>query len=146
MADIVDTATRSRMMAGIGPKNTKPEMRVRTYLHAVGLRFRLHDKRLPGQPDIVLPAFETAIFVHGCFWHRHTHCRFATTPASNVEFWRNKLQRNVDRDAAKAAALTAAGWRVLIVWECETREEAALEKLFWRVIARVGEVENQAAA
>ena len=138
MADTVDFATRSRMMAGIGPKDTMPEMRVRRYLHAVGLRFRLHDKRLPGRPDIVLPAFRTVIFVHGCFWHRHAQCRFATNPSSNADFWQVKFQQNIDRDAAKEAALCSAGWRVLVVWECETREEAALEKLFWRVVAGGG--------
>jgi DNA mismatch endonuclease (patch repair protein) len=140
MADIVNSATRSRMMAGIGPKDTAPEMRVRRYLHAVGLRFRLNDKRLPGRPDIVLPAFRTVLFVHGCFWHRHALCRFAANPSTNAAFWQTKFQRNVERDAAKEAALKNAGWRVLVVWECETRDDVALESLFWQVVAGNGDL------
>jgi DNA mismatch endonuclease, patch repair protein len=136
MADIVDPVTRSRMMAGIGPANTVPEVRVRRYLHAAGLRFRLHDKRLPGRPDIVLPAYRTAIFVHGCFWHRHPGCSLTTNPATNTPFWRLKFDRNVKRDSRKTDALRALGWRVLVIWECETRDEHALEALFWRVVAR----------
>jgi DNA mismatch endonuclease (patch repair protein) len=123
------------MMAAIGPKDTAPEIRVRRYLHAVGLRFRLHDKSLPGRPDIVLPALGAVIFVHGCFWHRHPNCRFATTPSSNAAFWQGKFRKNTERDMAKAAALKAAGWRVHVVWECETRQEEVLESLFWRIVA-----------
>lgn len=135
MVDIVDKATRSRLMAGVGTRNTAPELAVRKYLHSVGVRYRLHDKQLPGRPDIVLPRFGAVIFVHGCFWHRHPGCRFATTPTSNVDFWQAKFQTNVKRDTAKAAALNAAGWRVHVVWECETRDEERVEALFWRVIA-----------
>lgn len=134
MVDVVDRATRSRMMAGIGPANTAPEMLVRRYLHATGLRYRLHDKRLPGQPDVVLASHNTAVFVHGCFWHRHLGCRFATTPTSNPEFWCTKFQGNVRRDASKEAKLRALGWNVLVVWECEARDIEALENLFWRIV------------
>jgi DNA mismatch endonuclease (patch repair protein) len=133
MADIVDPATRSRMMAGIGGKNTKPEMRVRRYLHRHGLRFRLHDKKLPGRPDLVFPRYRTAVFVHGCFWHQHPGCRFAYMPSSNEDFWRAKLNRNVTRDAEKQAELVGAGWRVLTVWECETGSEVALQDLADRI-------------
>jgi DNA mismatch endonuclease, patch repair protein len=135
MPDIVDALTRSRMMAAIGPKDTAPEMRVRRYLHALGLRFRIHDRRLPGKPDIVLPSLRAIIFVHGCFWHRHQGCRYATSPSSNIDFWERKFRRNVERDAAKTAALRAEGWRVHVVWECETQDELALENLFWRIAA-----------
>lgn len=121
MADIVDRATRSRMMSGIRGRNTRPEMAVRRHLHAAGFRFRLHRKDLPGKPDIVLPRHKVAIFVHGCFWHRHAGCPKATTPSSNIEFWQKKFADNVARDARDRAALEALGWRVLVVWECELK-------------------------
>ncbi len=120
MVDIVDKATRSRMMAGIGGKNTRPEMVVRKHLFAAGFRYRLHRRDLPGRPDIVLPKYQTVIFVHGCFWHRHKGCRFAAVPATNAQFWQEKLDGNVARDRRSARALRAAGWRVLRVWECRT--------------------------
>ena len=121
--DIVDSATRSRMMSGIQSKNTKPEMLVRRYLHAQGFRYRLHTRELPGSPDLVLPKYRVVIFVHGCFWHRHASCRFATQPSSNIERWETKFQINVERDARNVAALQATGWRVLVVWECELKRE-----------------------
>lgn len=114
-------------MARIGPRDTKPEMVVRRLLHAIGRRFRLHRRDLPGTPDIVLPASRKAIFVHGCFWHRHEGCAKATTPKTRAEFWQEKFDRNVARDARKEAELRAAGWDVTTVWECETRDLAALE-------------------
>jgi DNA mismatch endonuclease (patch repair protein) len=106
-------------------------MTVRKYLHAKGFRYRLHTRDLPGSPDLVLPKYRTAIFVHGCFWHRHPSCRYTTTPASNVERWTQKFSTNTERDARKQAALEAAGWRVIVVWECELRgaAEARLERL-----------------
>ncbi|WP_034754349.1 very short patch repair endonuclease [Janthinobacterium lividum] len=121
--DIVDSATRSRMMSGIQSKNTKPEMVVRRYLHALGFRYRLHARDLPGSPDLVLPKYRVVIFVHGCFWHQHAGCRFATQPASNVERWKTKFQSNLERDAKNLAALQAAGWHVFVVWECELKRE-----------------------
>jgi|TARA_R100000455_G_C6268405_1_gene123884 DNA mismatch endonuclease (patch repair protein) len=108
------------MMSGIRGKDTKPEMVVRRGLHAMGFRFRLHDRSLPGNPDLVLRKYRTVIFVHGCFWHRHD-CRYFKWPATRPEFWRNKILRNVERDEENVAALEAMGWRVLTVWECETR-------------------------
>lgn len=126
--DVVDSATRSRMMSGIRSRDTKPEMTVRKYLHAKGFRYRLHTRALPGSPDLVLPKYRTAIFVHGCFWHRHPGCRYTTTPASNVERWNEKFRANTERDARKHAELEAAGWRVIVVWECELRG-AAQERL-----------------
>jgi len=111
------------MMSGIQSKNTKPEMLVRRYLHAQGFRYRLHTRELPGSPDLVLPKYHVVIFVHGCFWHRHASCRFATQPASNIERWETKFQSNLERDAKNMAALQAKGWRVLVVWECELKRE-----------------------
>lgn len=131
MADIVDPATRSRMMSGIQGKNTKPELLVRKYLHNRGLRYRLHVKNLPGKPDIVLPKYRTIVFIHGCFWHQHHNCKFATTPDNRSNFWANKLAQNVARDQYQVNALKESGWRILIVWECELRNGTSrLEALY----------------
>jgi DNA mismatch endonuclease, patch repair protein len=118
--DIVDAATRSRMMAGIKGKNTKPELVVRRGLHALGFRFRLHDRGLPGAPDIVLSRWRAVIFVHGCFWHAH-NCALFRWPGTRREFWQHKIGRNKERDAEAEAALDRAGWRVLKIWECSMR-------------------------
>ena len=107
MADIVDPETRSRMMSGIKGKNTRPELALRRALHARGFRYRLHDKRLPGKPDLILPRFRAAIFVHGCFWHRHEGCKYATTPATRPEFWQAKFRENAERDQRNFDALLA---------------------------------------
>jgi DNA mismatch endonuclease, patch repair protein len=125
MADVVDQATRSRMMAGIRGKNTTPELRVRQTLTQAGIRFRLHRRDLPGVPDIVVPAFRAAIFVHGCFWHAHQDCKLAKLPSTRTTYWREKLERNVERDEDASAMLNMLGWRVLMVWECATRPVAA---------------------
>lgn len=126
MADVVSVSVRSAMMAGIKGKNTKPEMLVRKALFAAGYRFRLHRKDLPGNPDIVLPGRKVAIFVHGCFWHAHLGCRLAKMPATRPDFWREKLGRNVARDAAAVSTLRLQGWRVLVVWECFIRQQREL--------------------
>ncbi len=118
MADIVDAVTRSRMMAGIGGKNTRPEILVRRYLHGLGYRFRLHRPDLPGRPDLVLTKYKLAIFVNGCFWHRHQACFYATSPATHKDFWLKKLNRNAERDTLQIFQLNEAGWRVLVIWEC----------------------------
>ncbi|WP_081986545.1 very short patch repair endonuclease [Chitinibacter sp. ZOR0017] len=120
--DIVTPQKRSAMMSGIRGKNTKPELLVRSFLHAQGFRFRLHRKDLPGGPDIVLPKYHVCIFVHGCFWHRHPDCRLASTPKSRQEFWEPKFAGNVERDTRNQAALLASGWRVVILWECGLRK------------------------
>jgi DNA mismatch endonuclease (patch repair protein) len=121
VADIVDPETRSRMMSGIRGKNTKPEMTVRRAIHAMGYRYRLHARELPGKPDIVFRRRRLAIFVHGCFWHRHPDpsCKLARMPKSRVEFWEPKLEGNRARDEANVLALEAMGWKVLLVWECQ---------------------------
>lgn len=140
--DIVDTATRSRMMSGIKGRNTRPELIVRRFLHASGYRFRLHRRDLPGSPDIVLSRFKTCIFVHGCFWHRHQDCRYATTPKTRTEFWNAKFDANVERDNRAKAALVALGWQVITVWECELkRPEAALKRVL-EILEAAGEVPN----
>lgn len=119
MADVVDRTTRSRMMAGIRGKDTKPELLVRKALHAFGLRYRLHVKDLPGKPDLVFPKHRAVVFVNGCFWHRHHGCKLATVPKSNAEFWEQKLEANRKRDLLHVQQLRALGWRVFTIWECE---------------------------
>ena len=123
MADVVDRATRSRMMSGIRGRDTKPELAVRKYLHAHGLRYRIASKDLPGKPDIVLPKYRAVVFVHGCFWHRHEGCRFTTTPATNRNFWQRKFDANVARDKRSYEQLASLDWRVIIIWECELTTE-----------------------
>ena len=111
-------------MSRIRGRNTKPELRIRSLLHRAGFRFRLHKKGLPGRPDIVLAKYRTAIFVHGCFWHRHRGCKNTTTPSTRFDFWQKKFGDNVSRDARNRAELEADGWRVLTVWECELEADA----------------------
>ena len=115
-----------RMPVNIKGKNTKPEMVVRKIAHAMGFRFRLHRKDLPGSPDLVFPRLRKVIFVHGCFWHRHPGCRFSYTPKSNTQFWLDKLERNMQRDALALKMLDATHWKILIVWECEISDQRAL--------------------
>lgn len=127
MVDVVDRATRSRMMAGIKGVNTKPERDLRTALHARGFRYRLHAKNIVGRPDLVFPKYRAVVFVHGCFWHRHKGCRYTTTPATRPEFWEAKFEANIARDERVEAELQVAGWRVAIVWECSLRTAADIE-------------------
>ena len=131
-ADTVSVAERSRIMGRVRSADTKPELYVRRALHAAGFRFRLHDRRLPGNPDVVLAKHRTAVFVQGCLWHWHG-CRRSRMPAANADYWRRKIARNVERDAANAAALSAMGWRVELVWECELAASTA------DLIARLGD-------
>ena len=126
MPDIVDQATRSRMMAGIGSRDTVPELALRRALHALGLRYRLHDRKLPGTPDLVFRRFGAVCFVHGCFWHRHDGCPYATTPNTRTEFWQDKFDANVERDRRNRRDLLQAGWRLAIVWECALRKRGEL--------------------
>ncbi len=117
---------RRALMARIRGKDTKPELAVRRLLHAMGYRFRLHRRDLPGTPDIVLVARRKTVFVHGCFWHRHPGCKSAGTPRTRRAFWEEKFARNVARDAAKAEALAALGWGLLVLWECELKDRDVL--------------------
>lgn len=121
MTDIVSPATRSRMMSGIRCKDTLPEIIVRKWLYSRGYRFRLHRKDLPGTPDIVLPKYHAAIFVHGCFWHQHPGCRYAAVPASRTAWWMEKFRQNRERDTHVAKRLEDMSWNVLIIWECEIK-------------------------
>jgi DNA mismatch endonuclease, patch repair protein len=128
MADVVDAATRSRMMSKIRSQDTKPELLVRRHLHARGLRYVLGGAGLPGRPDLVFPRWRVAVFVHGCFWHWHA-CHLSRLPASNRKFWRAKLNRNQTRDAVSLLSLLSAGWRVATIWECSLRGTVALQQL-----------------
>lgn len=125
MADIVDQKTRRRMMSGIRGQDTKPEILIRKALFARGFRYRLNDKRLPGKPDLVFPKYKAIVFVHGCFWHGH-NCPLFKLPATNTEFWRNKIEANSKRDIFQRHELQSAGWRVLTVWECAIRGKRKL--------------------
>ena len=127
MSDTLSQTKRSYNMSRIRGKNTKPEILVRKGLHARGFRFRLHNKKLPGSPDIVLPKYGVAIMVNGCFWHGHKGCRYATKPKSNVEFWETKIARNRHRDEVTTAHLEALGWTVITIWECELRNTSQLD-------------------
>lgn len=114
---------RSEIMAKVHSANTTPEMRVRKMIHSMGYRFRLHRRELPGNPDIILPKYKTAIFVHGCFWHGCPTCRHAKIrPVANAEYWEKKLNRTKERDKNNVEALKQLGWRVMVVWECETHK------------------------
>lgn len=134
MVDVVDSATRSRMMSGIRAKNTRPEILIRKALHRKGFRYTLHNARLPGKPDLALPRYRAIIFIHGCFWHGH-ECKLFKWPSTRPEFWRNKIFGNRSRDQKHVEALMASGWRVLIVWECSTRPQIghALDKVVDRI-------------
>lgn len=116
------------MMARVGGKDTGPELTVRSAAHRLGYRFRLHCRDLPGTPDLVFRGRRGVVFVHGCFWHSHPGCKRATRPSSNIDFWRNKLDRNVERDRTSVALLEGEGWDVLVIWECETKDAAELER------------------
>ena len=121
--DIVSPATRSRMMAGIRSSDTKPEIIVRKLLHSQGFRYRLKTKILNDSPDIVLPRYRVAIFVHGCFWHRHTGCKYTTVPKTHVEKWQNKFEENIQRDGCIEKKLLANGWNVAVIWECWSKRK-----------------------
>jgi DNA mismatch endonuclease (patch repair protein) len=122
------TASRSKLMASIPNKDTKPELAVRRLIHGMGARFRLHQRHLPGRPDIVLPKRKSVVFVHGCFWHQHEKCMQGRLPQSRTDYWVPKLAKNVRRDAEAIAALRRAKWKVLVIWECETKKPVALQK------------------
>jgi DNA mismatch endonuclease (patch repair protein) len=126
LVDRLPAERRSWLMSRVKSKNTSPELRVRRVAHSLGLRFRLHREDLPGRPDLVFPRHKVAVFVHGCFWHRHPGCRKASMPKSRTEYWQRKFDANVSRDATAERELPRLGWRVLIFWECETRDPAAV--------------------
>lgn len=129
MADVHDKATRSYNMSQVKSKDTKPEMLVRKYLHAHGFRYKLYDKTLPGKPDIVLPKYKTVVFVHGCFWHGHKNCKYATIPKTRTEWWTQKINRNKELDKINSAKLRKLGWKVLVVYECSLKKVKAEKTL-----------------
>ena len=124
MVDVHDKKTRSYNMSRIRYKNTKPEILVRKFLHSKGFRFRLHDKKLPGKPDIVLPKYKSVIFVNGCFWHGHEDCKYFVVPKTRTDWWETKIYRNREKDTQNYAILNDLGWRVIIIFECKLKKEA----------------------
>lgn len=134
--DTVDRETRSKIMSKVGQRATGPEMKLRKALHGLGFRYRVNVRKLPGSPDLVFPKYKAAIFVHGCFWHRHEGCKYATTPKSRVEFWEAKFNANVERDHRNVEALLKDGWRVMVVWECALKRK---DSEFEDVVASVAE-------
>lgn len=138
MTDRLSREVRSWNMSRIRSGNTGPECAVRSILHRLGYRFRLHAKSLPGKPDVVLPRYTTALFVHGCFWHRHAGCAFAYTPKSRVEFWTDKFAANQVRDRRAVNSLRAQGWNVIVVWECELRDIKSLSRRLDGAMRRQG--------
>lgn len=136
MTDIVDPATRSRMMSGIRSENTKPEMLVRKALHKIGFRYRLHDSRIPGKPDLVFPKYHAVLFVNGCFWHGHD-CPLFRMPETRNEFWKDKIRKNLERDAVVLKRLEDIGWRFGIVWECSLKGKKRIgtEEIVKRIVA-----------
>jgi DNA mismatch endonuclease (patch repair protein) len=141
--DRIDKKRRSWNMSRIRGKNTKPEILVRSALHAMGYRFRLHPRALPGRPDIVLPKYRTALFVHGCFWHRHG-CQFSYTPKSRVKFWQRKFSRNVERDLQVRTELKSLGWRVVTLWECQVKSRDRLEKRIQQLFPSLSSTDSTA--
>ena len=135
MADTLTPERRSWLMSRVRGKDTKPEIVVRQVAHALGLRFRLQRKDLPGRPDLVFPKHRLALFVHGCFWHRHEGCTKASTPKTRAEFWADKFAANVARDSSVTQKLVESGWRVEVVWECETRDRVALAEKLLELVA-----------
>ncbi|MEJ8841902.1 DNA mismatch endonuclease Vsr [Lacibacter sp. H375] len=132
MADVHTSAQRSFNMSRIKGKDTKPEMLVRKYLHAQGFRYKLHDKTLPGKPDLVLPKYKTVIFIHGCFWHGHTNCRYFKIPQTRTEWWKEKINKNIANDVNALKLLKRDGWKIIILWECDLKPvklEATLASL-----------------
>lgn len=138
MTDKLSPQQRSEVMSAVKGKNTKPELRVRCALHAMGYRFRLHRNDLPGKPDIVLPKYKLCIFVHGCFWHQHPGCKRATMPSSNRAYWKKKLVGNFERDKKNVDEIKSLGWRVCVIWECETKQQDVLEKALQNCLAQKG--------
>ena len=141
MIDTVDSAKRSEIMSRIRGRDTKSEMIVRRIAHRLGFRFRLHRRDLPGSPDLVFPRHRAVILVHGCFWHRHPGCKYASSPKTHVRFWEEKFEDNVVRDRRNGIALHDLGWRVMVIWECETKDQKAIAE---RIVRFLGREESEA--
>lgn len=143
MVDLMTQEQRSRCMAAIRSRDTKPEMVVRRFLFSKGLRYRVNDHKLPGSPDIVLKKYKTVIFIDGCFWHGHDGCKYYQLPKTNVDFWRHKITMNIARDYSNNVDLKLAGWHVIRIWECEIKTKAkrknTLEALYFNIISKTTE-------
>lgn len=129
MADVHDKETRSFNMSRVRSKDTKPEMLIRKFLFANGFRYRLHDKKLPGKPDIVLSKYKTVIFINGCFWHGHENCKYFKLPKTRTEWWKAKIERNIVNDKEKHTLLQNAGYKVIVVWECDIKNKSVYDTL-----------------
>ncbi|MCU0440697.1 MAG: DNA mismatch endonuclease Vsr [Raineya sp.] len=137
MADVHSKKVRSYNMSRIKGKNTKPEMLVRKFLFAKGLRYRLHDKKLPGKPDIILPKYKTVIFIHGCFWHGHKGCKYFVIPKTRTDWWLNKINKNKEKDNDSILKLNEEGWHIIVVWECDLKskkKEEVLNNLYQKIV------------
>jgi DNA mismatch endonuclease (patch repair protein) len=141
MVDVHDNATRSFNMSRIRSKNTKPEIIVRKFLFSKGYRFRLHNKDLPGRPDITLPKYSTVIFVHGCFWHGHDGCNYYVVPSTRTEWWLNKINRNKERDTRNVKELEAMQWKIITIFECDLKKDK-IEDTFNNIIKMIGKDGN----
>lgn len=137
MADTMTPEQRHRCMAAVKGTDTRPEMLVRRYLHARGFRYGLHNRKLPGSPDLVFRSIRTVVFVNGCFWHGHENCKYHRIPKSNSAFWSNKINRNRERDATVQATLEAKGWNVIIIWECDLKNKDRREKILDELARRL---------
>jgi DNA mismatch endonuclease (patch repair protein) len=138
MTDVHSKETRSYNMSRIRSKNTRPEMVVRKFLFSKGFRYRLHDRKLPGKPDLVLPKYKTVIFINGCFWHGHCGCRYFVVPKTRTEWWENKINKNISNDTRSMNLLSAAGWKIIVLWECALKKnllESTLEELAGKITA-----------
>lgn len=133
MADVHEPEVRSYNMSQIKGKDTKPEILVRKYIHSKGFRYRLHDKKLPGKPDVVLNRYRTVIFIHGCFWHGHEGCKYFVVPKTRTNWWLDKINRNKEKDFESCTALQNEGWKIITIWECELKKNKKAETLEWVV-------------
>ncbi len=129
MTDVHDKATRSYNMSQIKGKDTKPELLIRKYLFANGFRYRLHDKKLPGKPDIVLPKYQTVVFINGCFWHGHENCQYFKLPKTRTKWWKDKIENNIKNDKLKHDKLSSMGYNIIIVWECKIKDKSIYTNL-----------------
>lgn len=137
MTDTHDKKTRSYNMSQIKAKNTKPEMLVRQFLFAKGLRYKIHDKSLPGKPDLIFPKYKTLIFVHGCFWHGHKNCKYFRMPKSKLDYWEPKISKNIQNDKRNIRILKEMGWKVIVIWECQLKKlkiEKSLQNLHKKIL------------
>lgn len=136
MGDVHDKKTRSYNMSRIRHKDTKPEMLVRSFLHANGFRYTLHDKRLIGKPDLVLPKYKTVVFIHGCFWHGHSGCRYFVIPKTRTDWWKKKIEKNQSNDKTAILLLKKNGWKVIIVWECDLKKKK-MEMTLLKIVKKI---------